>query len=850
MAGHANHPPETAHPPGGSSSLFRRKLGELRQLPAWARKNPLRALATASVILGIPFCLWLVSLYFLPTTTKPPATIDDALHALDAGDYSQARKLALEVRARPDLSYRDMAGPLYVLGMALSHDAGEHWNRDEQKVLYLIAAKYLQEARDREFPAGREAEGLFQLGRCWHLAGEPANAISALLAALEQPTRYQGEVHRLLAEAYLQLEPPRLPDASKYNQAYLAEPSLPPLARQEGQLRESQIRLALGDLAGCRKSLEEISTTTVLAPEVAILKGQMLIAEADALRKEQLAEESDVQSRYRQAVEVLRGAPSRDNLQQGPPAAAQYLLGVAYERLGDNSAAEAQFSRIRRLHANSPERLPASVWEVELLARRKNYADAVQLAVKTLTEAERAAQERNPWMTSIEIQQRISALHQQLVDTEQFDYALELAKVPAGWIPQWQLTLWEAESHVAHASMLEREAARASLDKGESLRAKARADHRQAGDDYAKLAVLRETTRHYTEDIWNSGEQYFAGRDFKRCVSLVRKYLRNESKKRRPDALLLLGQSLLALDQLDPALECLSECMQNFPKHPATYRARVIAAEVYAEKGMLADAKVLLTSNVESDELSPRSSEWRDSLFLLGRLLYREGMEWEAKSRAAGVDGDDLDRARLALRDLEQAYQAFRQAIDHLDKAVQRYPEAAQAKEAQFFLADAHRQAAKWPRKRLRVVTIEAMRAALARQAQQDLETAVEQYDKLVAQLGEIQESPNHSLLEKRILRNSCFAKGDALFDLGRYDDAVRAYSVVTNRYQSQPESLEAYVQIAACYRILDKAGEARGTLEQAKIMLSRMKQDANFTQTTPYTRDEWSQLLTWLATL
>jgi tetratricopeptide (TPR) repeat protein len=150
----------------------------------------------------------------------------------------------------------------------------------------------------------------------------------------------------------------------------------------------------------------------------------------------------------------------------------------------------------------------------------------------------------------------------------------------------------------------------------------------------------------------------------------------------------------------------------------------------------------------------------------------------------------------------------------------------------------------------MKVVTIEATRNALARQSQLDLEAAVVEYDKLIALLGDVQDSLNHTSMEKQLLRNSYFSKADALFDLGRYDDAIRAYSAASNRYQNEPESLGAYVQIAACYRLLGKPQEARGTLQQAQGVLVRMKPDADFARATPYTRDEWNQLLTWLGTL
>ena len=60
----------------------------------------------------------------------------------------------------------------------------------------------------------------------------------------------------------------------------------------------------------------------------------------------------------------------------------------------------------------------------------------------------------------------------------------------------------------------------------------------------------------------------------------------------------------------------------------------------------------------------------------------------------------------------------------------------------------------------------------------------------------------------------------------------------------------EALMQIAACYRRLGKPDEARGTLEQAKVMWARIRPDAPFTETTNYTRDEWKSVLNWYASL
>ena len=107
-----------------------------------------------------------------------------------------------------------------------------------------------------------------------------------------------------------------------------------------------------------------------------------------------------------------------------------------------------------------------------------------------------------------------------------------------------------------------------------------------------------------------------------------------------------------------------------------------------------------------------------------------------------------------------------------------------------------------------------------------------------------------HWPTDAAILRNCYFGRADALFDLERYDQAIEAYSAATNRYQHDPESLEAYVQIAACHRRLGRISEARGTIEQARVVLQRIRVDADFKGTTRLARQDWVHLLDWLRTL
>ncbi len=144
----------------------------------------------------------------------------------------------------------------------------------------------------------------------------------------------------------------------------------------------------------------------------------------------------------------------------------------------------------------------------------------------------------------------------------------------------------------------------------------------------------------------------------------------------------------------------------------------------------------------------------------------------------------------------------------------------------------------------------ETQRKLLAQQAREETQNALSVYQKLQEQLNVRQEQTELSDVENYILRNTYFARADTLYDLGRYDDAIKAYSAATNRYQHEPEALEAFLQIAACHRQMQRGIEAKGTISQAAAVLSRIPADADFRKTTRYSREQWEQLLTWLATL
>jgi tetratricopeptide (TPR) repeat protein len=209
--------------------------------------------------------------------------------------------------------------------------------------------------------------------------------------------------------------------------------------------------------------------------------------------------------------------------------------------------------------------------------------------------------------------------------------------------------------------------------------------------------------------------------------------------------------------------------------------------------------------------LTPASSEWRQSLFDLARLLY------------------DLGR--------------YEEAIPRLEEAAARYPDAPRALEMQYLAADACHRSGYALQQGLGQILVESTRAMRAKQAAALLATAQERFEKLRETILRRQESRGLSAAERDLLRNAYLESADLLFEQGQYEEAVKVFTNFVNRFPNAPESLEAYAQIAVAYRRMNRAGEARGIAEQARLMLNRLKPDAPFSQTTNRDRKQWEEL-------
>ncbi len=778
-----------------------------------------------------------------------------ALKALDGGLAEEARRLAAELRQLDDPGPEIRSISAFVLGKVLMNEAENEANYAERKARYLLAARYFQESAKHGIPEDRRPDLAYSLGRSLYSAERWVESQPALQNALQLNPQHVTSLHRILANAYLRSPQSKDAEATEHILQFLKDPSITQVEREHAQLELGQICLRTGDREGCIRTIASISEDSLAYGRALVLQGRVQLDDGDRLLltagpmpSPEVLEEAV--HKYKTAQQTLQLAVERAGSDVEAERPAQYLLGLCLRKLGDYAAAENHFRKTSRSYFTSSEGFASQLEQAEIQLVLQKHDVSLKSFQRLLSHIEDSRHFSNSWVTMQDLRVRAERAFRTFLDAGKIEHAIDLTHVFGGLVSDDLVIEMRAEARRANADQLFQQAKNASVLEFAAIEAKARREARDAGRLFGELAALRTTAQEHPDLLWSSAENYLRGQDYPRAVSVLTSFKESQPRKNHAPILLALGEADLALHNPDQALVWLNECLQFFPKHPLAYRARILASTAFLELGRVDEAKQSLQANLDHENLTPISLEWRAALFELGRILYYEGLERETASRLAGVDNDDPQIRKVGLKDLEVAHEVFQQAARKLSEAIQRFPNDPQSTEARYLLAETQRHLAMLPRKRIPTINIETSRVVLTRQLQQDLTIAVATYRDLLDRLNQKQEQTDLSQVETLILRNAYFGYADSLYDLGRYDDAIRAYSLATNRFQTEPESLEAYVQIASCHRHMERPAEAHGAIEQAKAVLQRIRPDAEFTRTTRHDRAGWQQLLDWLTTV
>ena len=516
----------------------------------------------------------------------------------------------------------------------------------------------------------------------------------------------KSEFHRLLATCYAEDAKPELDKALAENALYLADKNLSPADRQEGLLTRAGYLFRLHRTADCLALLDQIPPAAGLGGRATLLRGQILYEEAQTLLAKSTATAERAPPRAAQIGPGHRGLPPgaepRYGQQPGYPAG-DVPHGALPGRVGRPPRRLEQLERTAKLFAGYPEALAATLQEAELSRQAKRDADALAAYRHVLGAITDPESFHNPWMTLEQLRGCVLAAYRGYLEARNFQMALQLSRMFYPLLPKTQVLELTAAVHTRWAQALLDEAGHVSIEKGQWLAHLGRAQWRQAGGVYLRLAQLELSDRQYPERLWTSANAYFQGQDYRNAARILQNYVKNEMRRRHPQALLTLGQALLAMNEAERALAAFEECVLDHPRDAAAYHARLLAAAIHAEKGRNQQAESLLQENLTGEHLTPDSQEWRDSLFAFGALLHTEGRYAEAARR--------------------------------LEEFVHRYPDASQGPAAHYLIADSYRQGGQALQEG---ASAGGGAAALRRaaEAMQLREKALAEYQGLVASLG------------------------------------------------------------------------------------------------------------------
>lgn len=517
-----------------------------------------------------------------------------------------------------------------------------------------------------------------------------------------------------------------------------------------------------------------------------------------------------------------------ERLERQDALTAEALVGLAeVEQAGprDNRTALGYYNKVVSEYPATSAYLRALIGQADCKAKLGDHPEAVDdfaQAIDRLREAP-ATDPRRELVTNI-----VRSLYEMNFDRQEYELALDYLTLlqplyaSSGGLPA-NLLLDLAVTHQRLAEQRQQSAQQTDnlIPISEAARALA---HRQAAEHFVKAgdyylahteAVTLIDDEQYGSSLWQAAQCYDAAQLWNRSVAVYLQYITTRST----DPLYLqairrLGMARMAAGQYLEAAERFEELVERHSRTMEAYASLVPLARCYAKLGRTNDAIRVLEHVVTNHEsITPASQEYQAALIELGRIYH--------------------------------AQRSFEEAIARLTEALQRYNDGPMGATLRFLLADSHRQSSDQLAQDLTQVLPENREASLRAAKVQRLETALKLFDEVVKMLDE-RDPATMSELEKLYHRNAYFYRADCAFDLGRYEQAIGLYDQAARRWERDPASLVALVQIVNANCELGRIQEAQIANERARWHLKHIPDSAFEDKNLPMNRKHWQDWLRW----
>lgn len=617
----------------------------------------------------------------------------------------------------------------------------------------------------------------------WNGGKDPKAALE-LLEKAAQGAEDQAAAWQLIEDGYLKLSPPDLAGALRANEQIRSTPLILEERRAQAQMEGGEILMKLGQVEEARRTLEKISPR----------------ASAEIFQKARwlLARSFHDESRWAEAAQQWQRYLTESKPTPADAAVAFLLLGQCQFKLEQYPEASRAWQEARKLPASEATQA-ASVYWAELRsedAATDNQAPAALLAA--FEEAFRICGPGKVWSNAWCDQGAVRlAMEKTLVNLRkaaQFDSALKVAELYAQVAQPGMALQWKAEILNDTALFQLHQAAGADLNAKRELSRKLLQESALALEGSAREIP---DTKQRTEQIWKASQRAQDAKDPALGTRLLMEFVRLEPKgEKTGEAWYYLGEAHRELAHADLAVEAYRESLKFMT--PFAYRARFRLAVDMLNAKQIDRAIETLEQNIQLLRFNPDSEAHKDSLYLLGELLGRQN-QW-------------------------------RSCVRRLEEALEKYPNNSGSMGARLTLALGYNRLAEEDFKSSRTENLISpeTRSHFEKQHKVWREKALETYLDVERQMALPE---NQAQVTNELRAHLSLAIAETQCEMGKWDEALAAYSALAKKYAGTREGLQAkggVVRVLSAKRQFDLMNRE---IEELKVALQSVDEP---------TRREW----------
>jgi tetratricopeptide (TPR) repeat protein len=642
---------------------------------------------------------------------------------------------------------------------------------------YRLARQHLDQAEQYGVPEEEQGRLQFRLGKiAFILKDEPEKVVQRLAAGVEQADD-PAEGWGLLAQAYLNMNPPNFKEALKANERLRQSPQVDERFLAPAKLQAGELLLRTGSPREARKVLEKISDD---APAEVLLQARLLRART-----------YQDEGKWKEAAELWRAILDDRRTTPPEPGKILYNLGVCYRGLEESAEAARVWEEC--LRRGKGDEAPASA--LALADLRLSYADkGPERALDLLGRGVERIQKPEDWKNSLvdlaHAREVFEHTAQAFREANRFDLAVQLTTLYTRLAVPGRALVLRAELCTESAKThMELAQAAADLQVRQKEESQAHELLRQAGAAHAEAAEQSGEPAAHGDHLWLAAGSYLQGEDHPHAAPLLERFLQMFPRsEHQGEGWYLLAQCYRNLNHEEDARKAYLKCVE-FPT-PFAYRAQYHLALAAIKAGQTDDAEQILVRNLTDMMKTDTDLEAQEkSLFTLGGILYQHG--------------------------------EFRRAVQHLEEALGKFPLNPEATRARLQMADSYRQLANQKSinenlgsQKISQKTLEHFQ----KEHQRWLQQASEAFQELAAFL-QTPEARGHLSLEEQSL--VLFFGAECLFNLGQYDRALRQYETLITTYRGREPGIWGLSGTVQVYAALNEPGKVRERLDEIQKNLN-----------------------------